>query len=282
MNVILPEKEKMKKRTIIVYIVSTFICILAVVIVIGIQILGDDIINDLFGLNKIVKRTEQEEALLKSNFENLFDNQLEDSGNYKTQKIEENKEIVYTNYIKEDKNANYELDINLPYINIKNKIVQEFNQEILNTYKAKAEEILESNEKNIIYTVKYKSYIENNILSLVIYSDLKQGSTPQRVIIETFNFNLEENKELKLEDVLKIYNLNKDETQNTIDEDISEEQKKAQDLKDLGYDVFLRDIESQMYKVENITEFFIYKNNIYIIFAYGNNSMTSEKDVVII
>lgn len=282
MNVTLPEKEKMKKRTIIIYIVSTIICILAVVIVIGIQILGDDVINNLFGLNKIVKRTEQEEALLKANFETLFDNQLEDRGNYRTQKIEENNEIVYTNYVKEEKNANYELNINLPYINIKNKIVQEFNQEISNTYKSKAEEILESNDKNIIYTVKYKSYIENNILSLVIYSDLKQGSTPQRVIIETFNFNLEENKELTLEDILKIYNLNKDETQNIIDEDIKEEQKKAQDLKDLGYDVFSRDIQSEIYKVENISEFFIYNNNIYVIFAYGNDSITSEKDLVII
>ena len=282
MNLTLPKEEKLSKKTIAIYIVAVVICILAIIIVVGVQILGDDVINNLFGINKLVKRTEQEEALLKANFETLFNNQLEDKGNYRTQKVEENNEIVYTNYQKEEKTENYEINVNLPYINIKNKIIQEFNQEMSNVFQAKAEEIIDSADKNVIYTVKYKGCIENNILSLVIYSDLKQGSSAQRVIIQTFNFNLEENKELTLEDVLKIYDLNKSEVQNSIDEDIKEEQKKSDDLKELGYNVFSRDIQSEMYKIENVTEFFIYDNNIYIIFAYGNNSITSEKDLVII
>lgn len=282
MNLTLPKEEKLNKKTITIYIVVAVICILAIIIVVGVQILGDDVINNLFGINKLVKRTEQEEALLKANFETLFNNQLEDKGNYRTQKIEENNEIVYTGYQKEEKEQNYEINVNLPYINIKNKAIQDFNQEIFNTFQAKAEEIIDSTDKNVIYTVKYECYIKNNILSLVIYSDLKQGTSPQRVIVQTFNFNLEENKEIKLEDVLKIYNLDKNEVQNKINQDIKEEQKKSNDLKDIGYNVFSRDLESEIYKVENITEFFIYDNYIYIIFAYGNNSLTSEKDLVII
>ena len=46
--------------------------------------------------------------------------------------------------------------------------------------------------------------------------------------------------------------------------------------------IFEKLINSDIYKVENASEYFVYNNNIYIIFAYGNNKMTSEKDIVII
>ena len=193
-----------------------------------------------------------------------------------------NEKIIYTSYKKEEKTDKYEINVNLPCINIKNKTVQNFNEEISNTFEAKAEEILKSTDKNFIYTVKYEANIENDILSLILYSDLKQGTSAQRVIIQTFNFNLENNKELTLEDVLKIYDLNKNEVQNKIDQDIQEEQKKSEDLIELGYNVFSRDVDSEIYKVENIKENFIYNNNIYIIFAYGNEGITSEMDLVII
>lgn len=282
MNVRLPEKEKLKKRTITIYIVLLIICILAVVVVVGVQILGDDVVNNLFGINKLVKRTEQEEAELKANFENIFDNKFDDIKNYEVQKMENDKDIVYTNYYKEEKNNKYEMNVNLPYINIKNKVVQNFNQEISSTFEAKAEEIIKDTDKKVIYTVKYKANIENDILSLVIYSDLKQDSSAQRVIIQTFNFNLEDNKELTLDDVIKIYDLNKNEVQDKIDKDIKLEQKKSEDLMGLGYNVFSRDLKSEIYKVENVKEYFIYNNNIYVIFAYGNEKATSEKDIVII
>ena len=282
MNVRLPEKEKLKKRTITIYIVLLIICILAVVVVVGVQILGNDVVNNLFGINKLVKRTEQEEAELKANFENIFDNKFDDIKNYEVQKMENDKDIVYTNYYKEEKNNKYEVNVNLPYINIKNKVVQNFNQEISSTFEAKAEEIIKDTDKKVIYTVKYKANIENDILSLVIYSDLKQDSSAQRVIIQTFNFNLEDNKELTLDDVIKIYDLNKNEVQDKIDKDIKLEQKKSEDLMGLGYNVFSRDLKSEIYKVENVKEYFIYNNNIYVIFAYGNEKATSEKDIVII
>ena len=36
------------------------------------------------------------------------------------------------------------------------------------------------------------------------------------------------------------------------------------------------------YDSKNVSEYFIYNNNIYIIFAYGNDKITSEMDLVII
>ena len=130
--------------------------------------------------------------------------------------------------------------------------------------------------------MKYEAYIENNILSLIIYSDLKQNTSAQRVIIQTFNFNLETNKKLTLEDIIKIYELNQQNVQNKINEEIKSEEKKSQDLKSLGYNVFSRNIDSDIYKIENATEFFVHNNNLYIIFAYGNDKITSEKDIVVI
>lgn len=282
MNVLLPEKEKIGKKRIFIYVITTIICILAIGVVIGIQVLGDDVINNLFGVSKLVKRTEQEEAQLKSNFENIFDNKFYDKGNYITQKIENDKEIIYTNYQKERHIENQDININLPYINIKNQRIQQFNEEISNTFEAKAEEVLNNTSEKIVYTVSYKATIENNILSIIIYSDLKQGASAQRVIIQTFNFNLDENKELTLQEVLKKYDLSKKYVQNKIDSDVGIEQNKSQDLQDLGYNVFSRDLKSDIYKIENISEFFIYDSNIYIIFAYGNEQITSEMDLVII
>lgn len=282
MNVTLPEKNKINKRRIIIYSIAIFACILAIVVVIGIQILGNDVVDNFFGVSKITKKTEEEENRLKANFDTLFQNQLENNSSCEVKKIDKNKDIVYTNYENTDKSANnYEMNVNLPYINIKNQSVQDYNENIKNIFQAKAEEVLKSTNSNVIYTVKYEAYIENNILSLIIYSDLKQDSSAQRIIIQTFNFNLETNKELTLEDIIKIYELDEKTVQDKIDNEIKTEEKKAEDLKALGYNVFTRDTKSDMYKIKNATEFFVHNNNLYIIYAYGNDKLTSERDIVV-
>lgn len=86
MNVNLPEKEKLSKNAIITYSIVAIVCILAIIVVIGIQILGDDIINNMFGINKLVKKTEQEELELKTNFMTLFNNGFNNKSEYKAKK----------------------------------------------------------------------------------------------------------------------------------------------------------------------------------------------------
>ena len=282
MKLELPEKEKLNRKRIALFTVILIIIIIAITVVVGVQILGNDVVNNMFGISKIVKRTEEEKAELKVNFENIIDNQFQDNNNYEVKKIEDDKNLIFTSYSKEEKNEKYEINVNLPYINIKNKTVQNFNNEIENTFKGKTEDILNNPDKNAIYTVKYKAYVENKILSVIIYSDLKQDTSAQRDIVQTFNYNLEENKELTLEDTLKIYELDKKDTQKIINDDIQAEQKKSEDLIQLGYNVFSRDLNSEIYKIENIKEYFIHNGNIYIIFAYGNTNLTTQMDIVII
>ena len=79
MNVTLPEKNKINKRRIIIYSIAIFACILAIVVVIGIQILGNDVVDNFFGVSKITKKTEEEENRLKANFDTLIKNQLENN-----------------------------------------------------------------------------------------------------------------------------------------------------------------------------------------------------------
>ena len=97
------KKKKMPKRRKITYIVLICICALAISVAIGTQILGNDVVDNIFGLNKITKRTEEEEAALKVNFESLLDNTLLDKGNYTVQKNNQDKEIIYTEYSKQEK-----------------------------------------------------------------------------------------------------------------------------------------------------------------------------------
>lgn len=283
MNVVLPEKEKIKKRTIIIYSVAAIACILAIVVIVGISILGNDTINGIFQINKIINKTEQEEANLKANFTNLFDNKLTYTSEINIIKEDENKELIYTNYEKNEKTDNYEINVVLPYINIQSSKIKSWNNEIKNTFEEKAKQILKSNnETKTIYSTKYTANIENNILSIMIYADLKENTASQRILIQTYNFNLETKKELNLQDTLEIYNLDEKQIQNKINSDIKKENQKSQELKDLGYNVFTRDIEDTKYKIENTTEFFIKNKNLYIIYPYGNEQSTSEYDIIVI
>ena len=53
-------------------------------------------------------------------------------------------------------------------------------------------------------------------------------------------------------------------------------------LETSGYKVYKRDLNSEKYLLENIDTYFVDQNdNLYIVFAYGNNNYTSELDLVI-
>ena len=72
------------------------------------------------------------------------------------------------------------------------------------------------------------------------------------------------------------------EIQEKIKSEISVEQKKVEDLKQLGYNIYSRDITSNMYHIENSQEFYLTSDTLYIIYAYGNETFTSEVDLIVI
>ena len=161
-------------------------------------------------------------------------------------------------------------------------MIAKYNEEIKETYEKKAEKILQTENKNTIYSLQYEATIEDDILSLVIRTSLKEGSNAQRLIIQTFNYDLKNHKEITLEEMIYQKQLNLDEIQNKIDKEIETEYRRVEDLKSLGYEIFERNPEDEMYQIKNTQEFFIKDGNIYIIYAYGNEHFTSEMDLVIV
>ena len=285
MNVVLPEKDKVSKKRIAIYVILISICVLALIVAVCVQILGNDFTNSIFGVSTLKSKTEEEEQELRVNFDNLFLNNLQINGEMTQDisKVDENQDYVFTKYSTEEKNTgNYELSINIPYINIDSEVVNEFNTEIEEIFERKVESILESEDKNVLFTIEYQAYVENNILSVIIKSNLKQGSAAQQVIVQTYNYDLLNQKELTLSDEIELLGLDKNAIQSKIREEIKQEQQKAEDLQDLGYEIYSRDSNSDMYDIENSNVFFLHEQNLYIIYPYGNDALTSEMDLVII
>lgn len=116
----------------------------------------------------------------------------------------------------------------------------------------------------------------------MIHSNLKEGTSAQRVIVETYNYDLRNNKEISLEEVLRIENIEQERMQKQIKSEIEIEQKKVEDLKNLGYNIYSRDAENDRYKIENSKQFYLTNQTLYIIYPYGNDTFTSEMDLVVI
>ena len=285
MNVTLPEEEKISKKRVIIYAVAIAICVIALIIAVCVQILGNDITNKIFGVSQIKSKTEEEEQTLKTNFDNLFLNSLEITGdiNADVKKQDESKDYVVTTYEKrETVSGKYEMSVFIPYINIDNETINKYNNEIKEIFQDKAESILETEGQNVLYTVDYQGYIENNILTVIIKSSLKQGASAQQLIVQTYNYDLVNNKEITLNDEIDMLALNKTAVQNKIRSEIKAEQDKAAALQELGYEIYNRDSESDYYSIDNSNIFFVHDQNLYIIYPYGNDALTSEMDIVIV
>ena len=285
MNVNLPKKAKVSVKAVIIYTVSIITCIIAVIIA-GLSIYyGSDELDRLITIGgSSLTQADEEYQLLVSNFDDVFQNQLEEyTTDVNIKKIDETQEFVYTYYTKdENKKNSYDMNLNIPYINIDNETIAAYNEEIKQTYEEKAESTLQTENENIIYTLQYEATIENDILSLIIRANLKEGSSAQRLIIQTFNYDLRNNKEITLEEMISLKQLNANDVQNKIDAEITSQHQRVEDLRSLGYGFFERNPENEMYKIENSQDFFVKDGNIYIIYAYGNENMTSEMDLVIV
>ena len=278
MNVNLPNNYKINKKDIILYAIAIIICIVALTIIVAIIFLGEDVVQK----NKVEIATEEEKIELRTNFENMFKNNLTGE----IQDIEKNnndKDYVYTALEATNTSENnYSLNVHIPEINIKNDVITEINTDIAKRYKQEVSNVLNSKGKNTIYSIEYEAHVENNILFLTIRSNLKQSNSAQKLMIYTYNYDLKEQKSHTLDELIQILNYDKTEIQNLINSEIKSQEENANSLKELGYSIYLRDSSSDIYKVENSDYFFIKDGRLYIIYPYGNESVTSEMDLVII
>lgn len=287
MNVTLPEKEKLKRKYIIIYGAIITFCVISLLIAFYVQFYARIDIAKLVGINQEVRfgnKTEEEKEQLKTDFLKIFNNTIENNeGQNNSKKVDIDKDLVYTQYEKKESKVNsYDLEIHIPRINVESEIVDGYNKEIEDVFANMAKKVLQSENRNIIYTVEYTANVQDGILSVMIHSNFKEGTNAQKVIIRTYHYDLRNNREVTLSDLLRFEQLEEQKIQEQINLEIETEQKKVEDLKQLGYNIYSRDTTSDFYKIENTTEFYVKDDVLYIIYAYGNDSNTSEMDLIII
>lgn len=285
MNVVMEDELKKEKKVKIFYIIIIAICIIAVIFAFVMQMIKNNEISN--GSNTTTNQTQGTDYNIgfnKEEFSNIFKNSVNylENNSYKITKIKQDEEIVYIGYRNNEIKINdYELDVNIPYINIQNETIDEFNKQIKEIFEQKAKNVINTQNNNIIYTVNYSAYVSNNILSLVVRSTLKEGANPQRDIVQTYNYDLTNQKKYTIDDILEFKGITKKEANQKIKEEIKSVQQRVEELGNLGYSIYTRDYTSDMYSINNVTEYFIGNDNtLYIIYAYGNQNHTSEMDIV--
>ena len=282
----------MNKRKII-YIVITIICIIAIVVGVYYQIFQDKPKQNIL-TNEIIDTQDPDQVidpeLLKEEFNSLFNNSFDDQG-YDTsliQKIQglEEQDIIYAAYnIKEEKDEKYSVDINLPVFNVQGDVAAEFNSMTQAIFADKADDVLSKSDKYTIYNVEYVAYLNENILSLVIKSILKEGNSAQRIIVQTYNYDIKTGKKLTLNEVLESKGIALRDVNKKIERQAEEANKQAEAIAEAliasGQTVYRRDINNAMYVTDNVNNFFVgLDGEIYIVYAYGNSNFTSEMDII--
>lgn len=271
------------------YILISIFCVFAIVAGIYSQFFEKKANNRnlITGDNKKNTITEESLDTIKEKFGQIFTNTINLNGfdDSNISKINSEKAIVYTAYDVVKNEKSYEMNIKVPVVNIKNEVGNSFNTLTQSIFVNKANEIMSSTNQTskTIYRLEYAGYINDNILSVVIRSNLKEGTNAQRVMVQTYNYNLTTGQNVTLDDLIQKKSLDKNNVEKKIKAVITEADNQSKTIQNAGYSVdFSRDLSSGIYSVEKSTTFFLGEDEkLYIIYAYGNQNYTSEMDVVL-
>ena len=104
---------------------------------------------------------------------------------------------------------------------------------------------------------------------------------PQRLLIQTYNYDLSTGKQVTISDILNNRGLETTAVNKQIYSVITSAQASSDAMESSGYTVYKRDLQSDIYNVTNVQTFMQGPNaELYIIYAYGNSENTSEMDVI--
>lgn len=274
------------------FIVLALICIVAICLGIYTQFFYKYSDTDplMLGVNIGSKKTAEEIDILKAGFNNLFTNSLIiNSENVRVDRIENSKDLVYTGYnlLNEDENF-YSVNAQIPILNIDTDQAKKVNAEIKNEFYDTANNVMRRNEGNTVYSVSYASFINQDILSLVVKASLKEAGKAEKVTIKTYCYSLPEKRILALNDVLNytdilnVKGLSPETMQTTINDEIKKAYNNAKIIAADYGTLYERDLNSEIYKLENTRNFFLTQDGyIYMVYAYGNNDYTNEMDIII-
>ena len=152
----------------LMYIAIVAMCVIAVVLAIYLQS-GKQPSSNRNTTNNV--KTEESQETLKKEFDQMFNNvvELKDYDTSNIKKLDSGKNIVYTAYSSEAKEDNkYEIDINIPVINIDNKVAAEFNSITQELFANKTAGDIDSAKSYTIYSISYTGYDNGDVLSVII------------------------------------------------------------------------------------------------------------------
>ena len=238
----------------------------------------------MIGINIGAKKTVEEYDLLRSNFNDIFNDELKGNTNdISVEKLKNDNDVIYTAYnlVNEDETF-YNVDAQIPMFNINSSAAKEINSEIKNEYYNKANSVMRATEGNTVYNVSYTAYVNSDIISLAIKSTLKEETKPEKVSIKTYTYSISRERKVGLEELIELKETTVEEVQKEIDSEIKKAYNNAQIIAEEYGELYERDLTNQMYKVENSENYFLTDDGyVYIVYPYGNDEYTNEMDIVI-
>ncbi len=243
----------------------------------------------MLGIRRGNTKTAEEITALKSKFNDLFTDELkeyrdvEEGVTYKT-KNPSIDSMVYNAYDLKNVSDFYSVDSNIPQLNIDAPNAEKINREIKEEYYEKAYVMMRKTEGMTIYSLKYAAFVNNAYLSLVIKTTYKEeGDKPEKVTIKTYNYNIATDSIVTIDDLIELKGETKNDVQSKITKEIQTSDANSKILaKEYGNLLYTRDLNNEMYKVENTENFFLTQDGyVYIVYAYGNTEDTNEMDIVI-
>ena len=267
----------------ILYVVIIIFCVVAIGLGVYAQFFTKEPVQDAYGNDISAGGNIVTAQDVNQSFIDLFTNEFYSNYDESTiTKVDDTKELVYTFYSdNQTVEGKYNMNINIPVINIQSDVVTGFNNLTQSIFVDKINSVMAGTSVYTIYNLDYTAYVNNNLLSVAIKATIKEGDNPQRVIVQTYNYDLQTDSAVTLKEILEDRDIDETVVENRIKTVVQNASNDANKMAESGYTVYQRNVNDEMYQIDNITNFIEGPNGeLYIIFAYGNNNYTSEMDII--
>lgn len=266
-----------------IYALIVAFCIIAIIVGVNAQFFSTKESDEVPDINVSNVVSVNEEIDISNKFMQLFDNKLpqfKDYPNIEKGDLSKNYLYIYSEnpqlpngpYSKK-LDGKYDIVAYLPVFNINSDVTNSFNNITINYFVKMMNDIVLNGTTNTNLTISFAANVNDNILSVAIIAKLKEGDKPQRIMIQGYNYDLANNKEVKVADVLAKKNV-----------DIATANSKIEKVvKSADNTLYKRELTNPIYSIDKVTNFILGRNGeLYIIYAYGNqaNVYSSEMDIV--
>ena len=266
-----------------IYALIVAFCIIAIIVGVNAQFFSTKESDEVPDINVSNVVSVNEEIDISNKVMQLFDNKLpqfKDYPNIEKGDLSKNYLYIYSEnpqlpngpYTKK-LDGKYDIVAYLPVFNINSDVTNGFNNITINYFVKMMNDIVVNGTTNTNLTISFAANVNDNILSVAIIAKLKEGDKPQRIMIQGYNYDLANNKEVKVADVLAKKNVDMATANSKIEKVV----------KSADNTLYKRELTNPIYSIDKVTNFILGRNGeLYIIYAYGNqaNVYSSEMDIV--